>query len=361
MLKKRGLFLVLFLVYIYAFAQAREYTPEEKLAQMFMLGFKGASLPEFAAFVSGNHWGGYIFYAEDTNIADSGQAAGFLQSIAGRSSDTKIKPFLAVDMEGGGWQLAKEKTDKGLVYFVSPRNIAGTDPESRKSWAENIAAYTKTLGFNLNLSPVVDVDRSPFNNSRSFGGTAETVIENARLFLDAHQANGVVCALKHFPGRGSGRQEDIDNLYERASDLRPFQALAAHQNTGLIMISTLVYPNIDPDKPAHKSPEAYKLLRALGYRNIALTDDISGCGATIEELQNEIVEIIEAGADMLLLANKGGNYDPQLSVKLRQAVKNIVRRRLITEERIEESFARILAVKQKHNIEPEEIYLNYEI
>jgi beta-N-acetylhexosaminidase len=361
LLKKLGLFLVFSFIYVHSFAQAREYTQEEKLAQLFIVGFKGNSLREFADFVSGNHWGGYIFYAEDTNISNAGQAAGFLRAITGYSGDTKIKPFLAVDMEGGGRQLAKEKTDKDFVYFASPRSIASADPETRKDWAENIAAYTQALGFNLNLAPVVDVDREPFGSSRSFGGDAGMIVENARLFLDAHQASGVLCALKHFPGRGNGYQEDINNLYSKEVDLRPFQDLAAHRNAGLVMVSTMIYPVIDPDRPAHKSRAVYELLRSCGYGGIALTDAVSIRGLNAEELQAEVVEIIEAGADMILLTNKDTDYDPLLSGKLRQVIKNIIRRRLISEERIEESFARILEAKQNHRIEPKEIYLNYRI
>ncbi|GBR77283.1 glycoside hydrolase family 3, partial [Candidatus Termititenax persephonae] len=168
-------------------ALAREYSPEEKMAQLFILGFPGRSPAEFAAFVSGNHWGGYIFY-EDINITGAAQAAELLRGIAAPPGDTKIKPFLAVDMEGGGWQLAKAGVENDLVYFASPRSMARADEPTRKDWAARLAAYTKSLGFNLNLAPVIDVDRSPSGDSRSWGGEADVVIENGRLFLDQHQA-----------------------------------------------------------------------------------------------------------------------------------------------------------------------------
>ncbi|MDR1322862.1 MAG: hypothetical protein LBK68_00310 [Candidatus Margulisbacteria bacterium] len=352
---------VVFSLLICAWSFAREYTLEEKLTQMFMLGFEGSSLPEFADFVSGNNWGGYIFYAPGAvNLADEPQTKRFLQDISLYQQDARIKPFLALDMEGGQLQLAQDAAEN-FVYFASPRRIASVATADRKVWAAELAAYIGGLGFNLNLAPVVDVDKPPFANSRSFGGTAETVVENGRLFLDAHQDNGVLCALKHFPGRGSGSPDDINNLYDKNLDLRPFQELSRHDNAGLVMVSTLIYPKVDAEKPAHKSRATYELLRSLGYANIALTDAVSFRGLSVEELQTEILEIIKAGADMILITNKDNDYDPLLSGKLRQAVRNIVRQKLLSEARIEESFARILRVKQEHGVEPKEIYLNYEI
>ncbi|MDR1453247.1 MAG: hypothetical protein LBJ25_04665 [Candidatus Margulisbacteria bacterium] len=364
-LRKRLKIAVIFFLLICVFGFSREYTLEEKLTQLFMLGFQGSSPREFADFVSGNNWGGYIFYTQDENgnpinFSTEEQAVKLLEAVRGNSGETKLKPFLAVDLEGGQLQLYKnESTD--FTYFQSPQTVAAADKAGRELWAKNIGVYLQRLGFNLNLAPVVDVDRPPFANSRSFGGTAEIVIENGRLFLDAHQDNGVLCALKHFPGRGSGRPDDINNLYDKTVDLRPFQELLRHDNAALVMVSTLVYPQIDTEKPAYKSRAVYELLRSLGYDNIALTDAVSVRGRSVEELQAEMLEIIEAGADLILITNKDSDYDPLLSSKLRQVVENIVRKKLLSEERIEKSFARILRIKQEHGVEPREIYLNYEI
>lgn len=360
-MRERKSVFIFFLCIICTVAFSREYNLEDKLSQMFILGFKGDSVQEFSDFVSENNWGGYIFYSQNTNILDEQQARDFLQTISGYQRDIRIKPFLAIDMEGGTMQLAKNNKTKEFVFFETPRQIAGTDYKTRKNWARDIASYTSKLGFNLNLAPVVDVDKAPFRNSRSFGNDPDKVIENSKIFLDEHNEYRVLCTLKHFPGRGSGRQRDIDKFYERNSDLRSFQSLVNHRNVGVVMVSTMTYPSIDPDKPAYKSLLVYELLRSLGFQRIALTDDASKLDLTEDELQTEIIEIINAGADMILLANRDRNYDSQLSNKLRQALKNIINQKQITEARIEESFVRILETKQEHGIEPKEIYLNYEI
>lgn len=345
---------------------AREYTPEEKLSQMFMLGFKGSTPQEFMDSISGNHWGGYIFYSQDTknksvNITSKKQAVSFLKAIKGHPGDTRIKPFLAIDMEGGLMQLSKGKEDGIFTYFESPQKITSIKQSHKEAWASSIALYMEQLGFNLNLAPIVDVDREPFSNSRCFSGNVNQVIKNSKLFIEKHAESNVLCTLKHFPGRGSGRQKDIATKYNRDIDLKPFQELLSNQNIGLVMISTMTFPSIDPFHPAHKSKQTLDLLRSMGYQKIALTDDVTTKNLTEEKLQAEVLELINAGNDMILFANSGNNYDPQLSKKLRNVVKNIIKHNLISEERLEESFRRILTVKQDHNIEPKEIYLNYDM
>ncbi|GBR76948.1 glycoside hydrolase family 3 [Candidatus Termititenax persephonae] len=166
----------------------------------------------------------------------------------------------------------------------------------------------------------------------------------------------MLCALKHFPGRGAGA---AGRIYEREIDLKPFLDLARHENAGLIMFSTQTFPQLDSSAPAHKSKLVHELLRAQGQQNVLLTDDVSSGNLTEAELQAEILALLAAGNDLILLANKGGLSDSQLSVKLRRVVQNILKNKLISAERLEESFGRILAVKQRHNIEPKEIYLNY--
>ena len=226
---------------------AREYTPEEKLSQMFMIGFKGTTPQEFSDFVSGNHWGGYIFYSQDAqgkviNLSSNQQAKELLRTIKGNLTDVRIKPFMALDMDGGQMQLAIKKENDAFPYFESPQKIATAGENLRVIWASGVARTIAKLGFNVNLAPVVDVDKAPMWNSRSFSSDPNTVIENSAMFIAQHKQQSVVCALKHFPGRTSGRQKDIDEKYSREIDLKPFQALVANENIGLVMISKQTFP-----------------------------------------------------------------------------------------------------------------------
>lgn len=358
--------LLIFCLLLCALGSSREYSAEEKLSQLFMVGFRGTTGQDFQNFVAGANWGGYIFYAQDpagqpVNCLTPTQSLALLQAIQGRDIDIRIKPFLAVDMEGGKMQLARQKTDPVFPFFSSPQQIAAASENSQVQWSQDIARYMATLGFNLNLAPVVDIDRKPLRNSRCFSDQEPQVTALSERFIAEHRAAKVLCALKHFPGRGSGRPKDIAETYNAELDLQPFRALANNDNVGLVMISTLLFPAIDPLQPAYRSVPTHALLRSLGYQKIIITDDISSCNMSEAQLQAEVVELLQAGNDMLLFANNGSNYDPQLSAKLSRIVKRIVREGLVSEEQMEASFQRVLKVKQDHQIEPPEIYLNYEI
>ena len=81
-------------------------------------------------------------------------------------------------------------------------------PSRSREATETYAGVARDLrewGFNLNLGPVVDVDVNPDNPiigalGRSFSGDPGVVAAYAAAFVTGHRGEGVLTALKHFPG-----------------------------------------------------------------------------------------------------------------------------------------------------------------
>ena len=78
--------------------------------------------------------------------------------------------------------------------------------------ARAIAEEARAVGIQVNFAPVVDLDTNPDNPvigklGRSFSSDPKKVTAHALEFIKAHHAEGILCALKHFPGHGSSKAD----------------------------------------------------------------------------------------------------------------------------------------------------------
>ena len=191
-------------------------------------------------------------------------------------------------------------------------------------------------GFDLDLAPVVDLDRGRRGNAldrRCLGATPRRVVGRARAFARGLARAGIGSCLKHFPGLG-GAGEDTHfapaevalSAAELQRDLAPFRALAGE--TGAVMAGHAVYPALDPARrPATLSPAlASDLLRGeLRFRGALLSDDLEmGALAAHGELA-ELGELaLRAGCDALLFCRR---LDAAPSIAERLAKSRLAERR----------------------------------
>jgi beta-N-acetylhexosaminidase len=172
------------------------------------------------------------------------------------------------------------------------------------------------LGVTMNFAPVVDVDTNPDNpiiGDRAFSREPEAVIACAAAYLRGLRAGGVAGCLKHYPGHGDTLLDSHLALptvgHERARleavELLPFRRLAAQADS--MMTAHVVYPALDPDRPATLSPViASDLLRGeLGFDGVLFSDDlemqaIAGHGSA----GAAAVAAVRAGCDLLLVCSR---------------------------------------------------------
>ena len=135
--------------------------------------------------------------------------------------------------------------------------------------------------------------------------------EAGTAFATGLQDGGVAATAKHFPGLGrSTANTDLEPSEvtdgERAlrADLEPFQS-AIDAGIGLVMLSSAIYPALDPDSPAFGSPAiADELLRGeLGFEGVTITDDL-GAGAVRAGYSPDEAALAATagGSDLLLFA-----------------------------------------------------------
>src|SRR4029077_1702020 len=188
-------------------------------------------------------------------------------------------------------------------------DVARTQAVGR-ALGEELAA----VGVGWNFAPVLDVHTNPDNpviGNRAFGTSADAVARQALAFWRGLRGSGLVGCGKHFPGHGDTRtdshhdlpvvEHDLDRL--RRVELAPFVA-AARAGVEAFMTAHVLYPALDPDRPATLSRRiATDILRGeLGFRGVLVSDDL-GMKAVADRypIEELAVRAIEAGVDHLLV------------------------------------------------------------
>jgi beta-glucosidase len=262
--------------------------------------------------------------------------------------------LLAADIEEGvGQRFA------GAEWFPPPMAlgaIASRDLALAQHYARQMGAITAqealAIGINWVLAPIVDVNNNPDNpviNVRAFADTPEIVSQLATAFIQGAKSHPVLTTAKHFPGHGDTATDshlDLPVLPHSASrlaavELPPFQsAIAAGVDS--IMSAHLLIPAWDAQRPATLSPAILSehLRHQLGFEGLIVTDAlIMGGVAQYAPPEEVAVMAVEAGADILLMPP-----DPEVAIA---SVYQAVRSGRLSEERIQESVARILQAKEK--------------
>jgi beta-glucosidase len=177
---------------------------------------------------------------------------------------------------------------------------------------ELTAREARALGVNWIYAPVADVDLEPENpiiGVRAFGSEPDGVARHVAAWVRGCARGGALSCAKHFPGHGrTVGDSHIERPAVRATrqeleeDLEPFRAgIAAGVDS--LMTAHVVYPALDPQRPATLSPPILDgLLRGeMGFGGLVVTDAIIMEGMTEGGSEAAAsVQALAAGCDLLL-------------------------------------------------------------
>ena len=239
------------------------------------------------------------------NMTDARQLRGYtdaLRSVMGPHA------LLALDQEGGAVVRA--------TWVPAPPSAMALGAADEEALAYDVGAAVaravRSLGFNWNFAPVLDLNNNPHNPviaERSFGADPQRAATLALAWMAGSESEGVACCVKHFPGHGDTHVDshrDLPTVDKPLQELERFEFAPfrrAAPTAAAVMTAHIVYPALDPDFPATMSrPILTGLLREqFGFAGVIITDDMDmhaiarryGAGAAG-------VQALLAGADMVM-------------------------------------------------------------
>lgn len=340
-----------------ALAQAnylmRGMSLEEKIGQLFIVSPETLTNEEYtlsladAEVFSVYPVGGIVFFGQ--NIASESQFKGLIQAFRDAADAQGMQPlFLAMNQEGGAVSAIESKLGYDLLPSAAQIGETG-DTAQATAIGRAIAERMREFGLNLDFAPAADVavDGGELMGERSFGTEPGAVSTLALALADGLRSNGITPCFKHFPGQGAaigamenGRERSNRTAGEmRQTEWRPFIAAIAAQ-AEMIQMSSITARGIDAACSATLSSAVIQgILRdELGFTGVIATASLRSPAVTnAYDAGEAAVLALQAGADVLLLPE-----DLEAAVL---CIHQALRQGDLTEERIDESVARILALK----------------
>jgi beta-N-acetylhexosaminidase len=325
-----------------------EMTQDEKIGQLFCMIAFDVNEEMLTAFSEKLKVGGIMGRPLPTE--DACKVASIVQS------KSKIPMLIAANLESGGDGLAREGTNVGPNM-----QVAATGEVDMAAKQGSICAIEGTaVGGNWAFAPVIDIDynfRNPITATRTYGSDPQFVKECGVAFTKAAQEKGMAVSIKHFPGDGVDERDQhlvtsINDLSCSEWDLTFGEAYKASIEAGAltVMAGHIMLPeysrNFVPDikdeeiMPATLAPELLNgLLREkLGFNGMIVSDATTMVGVSVAMPRPQLVpHCIAAGCDMFLFTK---NFEEDYGFMKKGVIDGV-----ITEERLNEAVARILAVK----------------
>ena len=328
-----------------------QMTLEQKVGQLFMMGFREPDLSDHARTILGTHHVGNVVLFR-RNVRDRARLQRLNADIQALTLQANGAPaFIAADQEGG------MVSRLCAPYAHLPGAMAcgaGLTPAQMETMGVLMGEELRDAGLNMNYAPVFDVNNNPRNpviGVRSFGDDpARVAAMGTALYRGMHRA-GVVAVGKHFPGHGDTASDSHltlpavthDRVHVEAVELPPFRH-AVDAGIPALMTAHILYPALGTgDQPATLSPAVLTdLLREQwGFSGLVLTDCLQmqaiadACGTP-----RGCVLSLLAGADIVLVC-----HDLDVQIASVEAVLAAVRDGELSEALIDERAARVLAAK----------------
>jgi beta-N-acetylhexosaminidase len=290
----------------------------QSAGRLIMIRLPGTTLDaDSARFLRDNHIRAVCLFRQNMVDADQLQRLTFdLRAVMGPHA------LIAIDQEGGA-------VVRATWLPAAPSGMAlgaAGDADLARQVGAAVARGVRSLGFNWNFAPVLDLNNNldnPVIAERAFGADPQRATELALAWMDGSLSEGVACCVKHAPGHGDTHVDshralptvDKPRAALQALEFSPFQQAAA-VHAPAMMTAHIVYPALDPQYPATLSRTILTdLIRGeWNYQGVVITDGLDmkaiadnyGAG-------NSAVLALQAGADMVMMLGERASQEEALA------------------------------------------------
>ena len=320
----------------------RTMSREDKVGQLLFVGLQGTTFGEPQKDIMRKYRVGGILLDHD-NMESKEQVRAFTQGIRDTANTSSLMPpFIAMNRE-------RMQYRPGLTLpWTNPKLLSKQGLDAVSSLATRTAIEMRDLGFNLNLSVMV--------NTHSFYSYTDDVDRVARIgeiITKRYATNHIFTGYQFFPGGADytvpGMTVDTSKASLMDDDGRVFAHLidATKEEHPMIMVNAVKVTSVDATNPVSLSKSILTdwLRNELGFTGVVVTDDIE-VGATVSSMPmaEYAVHTINAGSDMVIIRN-----DAKHIKEVRDALLQAVADGTISEDRLDASVRRIMLMKFSNN------------
>jgi beta-N-acetylhexosaminidase len=324
-------------------------TLEEKIGQLFWLGFQGPTPDAVSrAFLETIRPGGFVL--SQRNIESFDQLCGLTRSL---KEGMGLPALVGIHQEGG----AADRLKQIFAPLPAVRDAAAEGVTSLRSLARLMAMELEVCGFNTGFSPVLDLHiPGSVMRDRALSSNPGEVTNLGRVFVEELRECGILPCAKHFPGMGGALMDPhfvlprIDKPKKSIllDDALPFLNLI--DDVPMMMVGHAYYPGLgsglSDEKPAPASLSSRivsgLLRRKFGFEGVIVTDDLTQGAVHAIGLTSDIfLQAFLAGNDMMLFSQTTPLVEHGF-----QAMVRATRQSEVLRARVDESVERILALKQ---------------
>ncbi len=281
----------------------------------FIVGIKSTklSLKEKNFLKKYRPWGVILF---TRNIKDIKQTLKLTNSIR-KIFNNKKYPIL-VDQEGGRINRLKNiiSFDNLTSEFFGKKFISNHKEFKffYKLFIDKTSYLLKSLGININTSPVLDLRIKGMSNiigDRSFSRNPKIVSKIGDYCIQYFHQNAIGAVIKHIPGHGLAK---VDSHYFTPRVNKDLSFLSKNdfiafknKKTFFAMTAHIIFNKIDPNNTVTHSKKMIKLIRnKMNFKNILISDDLS-MKSLKGTLKENTIKTFKAGCNLALHCN--GNFE----------------------------------------------------
>ncbi|MCT7949061.1 glycoside hydrolase family 3 protein [Ancylothrix sp. C2] len=329
----------------------------EKLGRHFIIGYR--NFEELKLLVEKKAIGGVFITTRNVkgkSIEEIKQEIEILQAM--RRSQGLSPLWVAADQEGG----PVSRLSPPLVNLPALSQIVGGNKEGKKDAVIEYASLQgkglAEMGVNLNLAPVVDLNKGIVNPNdkysqiyrRAISGDKNIVAEVALWYCNTLEKYQVKCAIKHFPGLG--KVEDDTHLQAAelqaslseltADDWVPFRRLMI-DSKAFVMLGHAKLMAVDSEYPVSFSQKvvAEMIRKDWGFDGVLITDDfgMQAVYGSKDGLSGAVVKAVNAGVDLILVSFDHDLYYPAMDALLKAAKAGVLEGGMLerSKKRLEEA------------------------
>ncbi|HTC97639.1 MAG TPA: glycoside hydrolase family 3 N-terminal domain-containing protein [Bradyrhizobium sp.] len=334
---------------------------------------------------------GYSDFDEVAQLAEKGLIAGIyvgkgnvgqrrpavikaeIAALQARRRKVGLPPLMvAADQEGG----VVSHLSPPLTRLPPLASLTPLSPEARVKKAEEFGRThgreLASLGVTMDFAPVLDlkpkakragIDLNTMISERAISDNPALVTEIASAYVRGLEAAGVGATVKHFPGLGRVHGDthlvsaDLDTPIDEleASDWRPFKDVLASSKAEL-MIGHVGLTAVDPGRPASHSKAVIDgiIRKQWNYQGVIITDDLVMGAVYGRNICTAVVEALNAGVDLLLVAFDSTQFYRIFACAADAAAQNKLDPDMLraSEARLDRAFPRVMLTSPPADIRP---------